>query len=320
MGVISVVSTGGTIANTPGGRLGIDDVISDILREHPETTERLAAGVSVHEVLREGGETFTPAEWVTIARGVQERVDDPEVDGVVVTHGTYTAEETAYFLHLSVRTAKPVVVACSQRKHGTLGNDGDRNLQDAIRVVSDGAAQGRGVMVVLNEEIHCARDVTKTNQRPGGFRSNSYGLLGSVEADRVTFYRSPERRHTYASELSVPAGGVLPRVDIVSTYAGADGAAVDAFLAAGAAGIVVNGFSFRGKPHHLQVPSLVTAVERGVPVVLASRGGDGRIPVESTHGFVRGDNLTAQKARVLLSLALGATREQAGLQRIFDEY
>ena len=317
---VRILSTGGTIANTVDGRVGVDDVIDAIRRQHPQAFGALGIDVSVVEVLREGGETFTPVEWVTIARSVQQCVDDREVDGVVVTHGTFTAEETAYFLHLTVNTDKPVVVACSQRKHGTLGNDGGRNLLDALRVAGAPTARGRGVLVVLNEEIHSAREVTKTNQRPGGFRSGSYGILGSVEADQVTFYRTPERRHTSTSELLVSMDGTLPRVDIVATYAGADGVAVDALVAAGTEGLVVHGFSFSGKPHHLQRPSLERAVQAGVPVVLTNRGGDGRIPVESSHGFVRGDNLTAQKARVLLTLALTATTDQAKLQRLFDAH
>jgi L-asparaginase len=281
------------------------------------------AEITVNDIIREGAETFTPREWTKISAAVRSAVADPAVDGVVVTHGTFTAEETAYFLHLTVATDKPVVVACSQRKHHTIGNDGDKNLFDAVRVASDPAARGQGVMTVLSEEIHCAREVTKTSQRPGGFHSNYTGLLGGVEADRVSLYRSPTRRHTARSEfaeLALTADTVLPRVDVVATYAGADGVAVDAFLAAGAKGIVVNGFSYSGKPHHDQLASLGRAIDAGVPVVLTNRGGDGRIPVEDQHGFVRGDNLTAQKARVLLSLALAAGTPTADLQRVFNEY
>jgi L-asparaginase len=316
---IAIVATGGTIANTDTGRLGVDQVLADIQSRHPTTDPAALARLPIEEVIREGAETFTPAEWVLIASAVQARVDDPNVTGVIVTHGTYTAEETAYFLHLAIRTEKPVVVACSQRKHGTIGNDGDKNLYDAVRVASSPTAIGRGVMLLLNEEIHSARDVTKTNQRPSGFNSGGYGFLGSVELDGPTFYRSPSRRHTANSEFEVPKAP-LPRVDVVATYAGADGTAVDAFVAAGAKGIVVNGFSFSGKPHYLQLASLDAAVAQGIPVVLVNRGGQGRIPVEMGNGFVRGDNLTAQKARVLLSLALTRTSDAGELQRIFGEY
>lgn len=316
---VKIIATGGTIANTDAGRISIGRVLDDIQRQHAGAMDA-ASAISIDDIIREGAETFTPHEWWVIAAAVGRAAADPGVDGIVVTHGTYTAEETAYFLHLTVRTEKPVVVVCSQRKHATIGNDGDKNLIDAIRVASSVEARRRGTMLLLNEEIHSARDVTKTNQRPGGFRSNSYGILGSVEVDRVSFYRSPVRRHSAASEFALPNDPVLPRVDIAATYAGADGTAVDAFVEAGARGIVVNGFSFSGKPHHLQLPALRRAVERGVSVVLANRGGDGRIPVESNEGFIRGDSLSAQKARVLLTLALVETREENDLQRIFDEY
>ncbi len=317
---VVVVSTGGTIANTPEGRLPIEQVLADIQRWYPAGDPCRVADLEVAETLREGAETFTPNEWVTIGRAVNAALERSDVSGVVVTHGTFTAEETAYFLHLTARSYKPVVVVCSQRKHSTIGNDGDRNLLDAVRVASDPAARGKGVLVLLNEEIHSARDVTKTNQRPSGFSSGSLGLLGSVEADRVSFYRQPMRRHTTGSELRVPEDGALPRVDVAATYAGADGVAISAFVEAGARGIVVNGFSFSGKPHQNQLPALREATARGVAVVLVNRGGGGRVPAEPTDGFVRGDNLSAQKARVLLSLALLKTGDRAELQRIFTEY
>lgn len=317
---VAIVATGGTIANTEQGRVSVAQVLEDIHARHPKADPREIARLRIEDVLREGAETFTTREWLIIRDAVARLCADPDVDAVVVTHGTYTAEETAYFLHLTVRSDKPVVVACSQRKHGTIGNDGDKNLLDAVRVAISPQARGLGTMLLLNEEIHSARDVTKTNQRPSGFHSGSVGLLGSVEVDQVSFYRSPSRRHSKVSEFELSPGDELPRVDIVATYAGADGIAVDAFRAAGAVGLVVNGYSFSGKPHHLQLPALESAVAAGVPVVLANRGGNGRIPVETTHGFVRGDNLTAQKARVLLSVALTKTREQTELQRIFDEY
>jgi L-asparaginase type II len=317
---LRIVATGGTIANRPDGRVGVELVLADIREWYPAGDPSQVARLDVQDVLREGAETFTPTEWLTIGRAVSQAASEPDVDGVIVTHGTFTAEETAYFLHLAVPTEKPIVVVCSQRKHSTIGNDGDKNLLDAVRVAAAPQARGKGVLVVLNEEIHSAREVTKTNQRPDGFDSRSLGLLGSVEADRVSFYRAPSRRHTSSSEFELPFYGSLPRVDVVATYAGADGVAISAFVEAGARGIVVNGFSFSGKPHHNQLPALEAAVARGVPVVLINRGGNGRIPVENGDGFVRGDNLSAQKARVLLSLALLKTTDQSDLQRIFDEY
>ena len=157
---IQILSTGGTIANTVDDRVGIEQVLEDIRTWYPAGDPGEHAELAVTEILREGAETFTPDEWLTISKTVNDSVANPAMDGVVVTHGTYTAEETAYFLHLTVRGDKPVVIACSQRKHGTAGNDGDRNLGDAVRVATSPEARGKGVLVVLNEEIHSAREVT----------------------------------------------------------------------------------------------------------------------------------------------------------------
>lgn len=318
---VAVIATGGTIQNTVNGRVSVESILDELEATHPDDHPRLHAALSIREVSRRGAETFTPEDWLKIAQAVQEAADRDDVDGIVVTHGNFTAEETAYFLHLTVHTEKPVVMACSQRKHGTIGNDGDRNLIDAVRLAASDLGRGLGVTVVLNEEIHSAREVRKTSRRPSGFHSDHSGVLGTFSEDAIAIYRIPARRHTHRSEFSVPVGP-LPRVDIVATYAGADGAAVEGVLSAGARGIVVNGFSYSGKPHENQRSALLRAVSQGVPVVLVNRGGDGRIPVpgDAGDGFVRGDNLTAEKARVLLALALARTTDQAELQRIFSEY
>lgn len=318
---VTIVSTGGTIGNTTRGRLAIDSVLEELESNHPDDHPRLHADVVVEEVSRIGAETFTPVQWRNIASAVQTAADSEDVDGVVVTHGTFTAEETAYFLQLTVSTEKPIVVVCSQRKHGLVGNDGDRNLIDAVRLAAYRPPVDLGVTVVLNEEIHSAREVRKTSRRPSGFHSDHSGLLGTFSVDEIVVYRAPTRRHTHRSEFKVPSGD-LPRVDIVATYAGADGAAVEGVRNAGAAGIVVNGFSYSGKPHYDQRPALEKAASEGVPVVLVNRGGDGRVPIpdDVEDGFVRGDNLTAEKARVLLTVALGVTKDRAELQRIFSEY
>lgn len=316
--LIAFIEAGGTITNTERGRVGVEDVLTDIQREHPMEMPSLDYQVTL--AFRQGAEEFTPSEWCQLSQLAQAAADDPATEAVIVTHGTYTAEETAYFLHLTVHTEKPVVLTCAQRRHGALGSDGDRNLFDAIAVALTAEARGKGVLVVANEEIHSARDVTKTNQRPSGFVSRGVGLLGSVEADQVTFYRVPTRRHTAGSEFLAPVGIELPRVDITAAYPGADGVAIQALIDVGTRGIVVDGFSFAGKPHRLQEPALERAIEAGIAVVLANRGRDGRVPVGKSDGFVRADNLSAAKAHVLLSLALTVTADGGELQRIFGDY
>ncbi|HEX7172235.1 MAG TPA: asparaginase domain-containing protein, partial [Candidatus Limnocylindria bacterium] len=258
---IAVVATGGTIQNSPDGRVPIADVWDHIggYARDPRPTVTL----DIHDILRAGSETFGAAEWQRLAQTVQQRADDRETDGVVVTHGTFTAEESAYFLNLAIDTDKPVAVVVSQRKHGTAGNDGDRNLIDAIRVASSPDAGEIGVVLVANEEIHGAREVTKENQRPGAFVSTPVGPLGTVELDRVSIYRAPTRRHTTRSALARVDLANLPRVDIVAGYAGADGSGVSAAVAAGARAIVLAGFAYSGRGSDPQMEALEEAARSG---------------------------------------------------------
>jgi L-asparaginase len=315
---VKIVGTGGTIANTVQGRISLDQLLDEVPQAR-EITE-----IETEEVVRVGSGALNTGHWLDTARAVDAAARDDRFDAVLVTHGTFTVEETAFFLHLVVRTEKPVVVVASQRRHGEPGNDGDQNLLDALRVALQPEARGKGVLFVLNEEIHSAREVVKGNQRPGGFVSRGVGLLGSVEADQVSFYRAPLRRHTFRSEFDIRELGSLPRVDIVASYPDADGVAIRAFVAAGARGIVVHGYAYSGTPTDAQKEALVEAQAAGVAVVQASRGGAGRVPLISVgyppSPFLKGDNLPAQKARILLMLALTRTSAAPELQRIFHDY
>jgi L-asparaginase len=264
--------------------------------------------------LRAGGETFSMRELVLISNTVTQALGGDSVEAVIVTHGTFTAEETAYFLNLTVDSDKPVIVCASQRRHRSIGNDGDWNLVDAVRVAVSPDARGKGVMLVMNEQILPAREVTKTNQRPDGFISSggSAHALGSVESDQVSFYFQPTRLHTAGSKVlpSGPFNGEMPRVDIVKTYAGADAVQIEALMGLAGRnelgqGIVVEGFAYSGAPHRFQRPALERAVsEYGIPVALASRGDHGRVPRTSGDLFITCDNLMAVKARLLLTLAI----------------
>ena len=311
---IRIVATGGTIANTGAGLIGLDDVLGDV----PQARD--LAEIDVVEATRVRSASMRPEHWFDIGRAVAEAADDPRIDGIVVTHGTFTVEETAFFLHLTVRTGKPLVLVASQRMHDAVGNDGDRNLLDAIRVACAPEARGKGGLVVLHEEIHSAREVVKTNQRPGGFVSTGHGILGHVERDRVSFYYQPLRRHTARSEFDIRDLGELPRVDVVAAYVGADDAAARACVEAGARGLIVNGYAFSGRPAADQVEGLHDIAKSGIAVVLANRGGGGRIPSNYDDGFLRADTLVAHKARILLMLGLTKTAEPGQLQRLFDEY
>lgn len=318
MPTIKLLATGGTIANTLSGRIHIDQVLDTL----PEA--RALASFESEELMRVGSMSVDPAGWLQLGRAATQAARDPRYDAILVTHGTLTAEETAYFLHLTVQTDKPIGVVASQRPHGTPGNDGDRNLVEAVRVLLHPQAAGKGVLLLMHEEIHCAREVVKSNQRPGGFVSRGVGLLGSVESDRVSFYRAPLRRHTSRSEFNAADMTELPRVDIVASYPGADAVCVRAVMDAGARGIVVQGPAYSGSPTQEQRVVLEEAQAQGIAVVQASRGGAGRVPFWSPgypeSPFLKADNLPAQKARVLLMAALTQHSAHAELQRVFDEY
>lgn len=319
---VGVLGTGGTIQNTMSGRISVGSLIEEVVASNDGDGPALPRLVH-DDVYTVGSEDLKPADWAVIARRAQELATDREVGGVVVTHGTYTAEETAYFLHLCVRTEKPIVVTCSQRRHRVVGNDGDRNLVDAIRVAASDRARKLGCVLVVGEEIHSSREVTKTSQRPGGFNSGFLGPLGSVEADTVSVYRMPARRHTYRSELSARSlPDALPTVEIVETYPGAGAQALLGAVESGAQGVVVNGYTPSGWPTREQREILDELVPNsGVPIVVVGRGRWGRVPKSSDAvPWITGDNLSAYKARILLMLAIATSFPSSSLQRLYDEY
>ncbi len=313
---IRIIATGGTIANSPDGRMAVESVLEQI----PAISD--IADIAIHDYVRIGSSEMSVQNWIDIANVIMEELTEyPETDGVVVTHGSNTSEETAYFLNLVLDTEVPVVVVAAQRQRTTLSEDGSRNLYDAVRVAAHPDARGHGVLLVVNETIHAARDVTKTiSYRPDTWDSGDLGALGLADTDRIRFYRTPTSRHTFNSELrldGITRADELPRVDIVYTYADAGPELVEAAVAAGARGIIVAGFP-TGSP----TPAIATALEAaeasGVAVVMSHRGGRGR--VETGRPFTSADNLTPQKARILLMLALehGATAD--ALESVFLSY
>ena len=314
--LIKVVATGGTIANTPSGRLHAGEVAEAI----PQLKK--VARLEVDEVMRVGSSAITVDQWLTLARRINEILArEPEVKGIVVTHGSNTVEETAYFLHLTVKTDKPIVLTAAQRQFTTLSSDSPKNFLQAVRVAAADEASAKGALVVANDVINAARDVSKNiSYRLETYSSRDIGALGFVDEDRVTFYRSPARPRLFFDISNLQK---LPRVDIIYTYAGADGALVEAAVAqAKAEGLIIAGFpTGSGTPAMDEVVKRLTS--RGIPVVMTNRGGMGRvIDTRSVEGrpLIWGDNLTPQKARILLMLALTTTRNAAELQRIFATY
>ncbi|HEV3008710.1 MAG TPA: asparaginase [Burkholderiales bacterium] len=316
--LVKVVATGGTIANTPSGRLHAGEVADAI------PALKKVARLEVEEVIRVGSSSITVENWLTLARRINEIfVAEPEVKAIVVTHGSNTVEETAYFLSLTVKSDKPVVLTAAQRQFSTLSSDSPKNFLQAVRVAASDEARGKGALVVTNDLINAARDVTKNiTYRVDTYDSKDLGALGFVDEDRVTFYRAPIRRHTTATPFDVSRLQKLPRVDIVYTYAGADGALIDAAAANQAEGVVIAGFpTGSGTPAMDQAMKRVAA--KGIAVVMTNRGGTGRVTdtrAAEARPLVFGDTLTPQKARILLMLALTTTKDPAQLQRIFQTY
>src|SRR5829696_8953813 len=216
---VRLVATGGTISNRIGGRLTAEELITlmpNVGRYARPEFEQFANVASSQ---------LTLEQWLGLARRINQLYkEDSGITGVVVTSGTDTLEELAYFLDLTVRSDKPVVVVGSMRNPSTLGYEGAANLLEGFRVAAEPAAKGRGVMVVLNDEINAALEVTKTDAlRLHTFQSRAYGILGVVDSDRVVFYRRDERRHTQNSEFDITLVNDLPRVDVIVTYQGASG-------------------------------------------------------------------------------------------------
>ncbi len=327
---VHIVATGGSISGLGphrldyilypelGQRLSIEDMLARI----PEAQQ--VAHVEGENLIRVGSTAVGPQEWLQLAQRINQVLrEDASVAGVVVTHGTATLEETAYFLHLTVKSDKPVVVTGAMRPPTAVGTDADLNLLDAIRLAACPTARGRGVLTVLNNEIQSARDVTKMNTfRVETFTSRELGFLGYVDADaQVIFYRAVTRPHTTATPFDVTGLHDLPRVDIVYAYGGADGVLADA-ARAHAAGLVLVGFGGGSYPHAF-LDAGKRAVHADVPVVLATRAMAGRVimtPRKAQDGFIVSDDLLPQKARILCMLALTRTRERQALQEMFYQY
>jgi L-asparaginase len=314
---IGLILTGGTIDSVGVNRLDLAWYI--------EANKRLAEGellaqlpeldniASVKEIpfRRLPSQALVDTDWLDLVRKIHSIFDRDEADGLVITHGTNTLEETAYFLNLVLKTDKPVVIVGSMRPSSAIS--------------ADPSSRGHGCLVVMNDTIFSGRDVTKNSTyRVEAFQSRDLGPLGVADADgRVVYYHSPARKHTVESEFDVRSAQSLPRVDIVLSYVGADGAMIEAAVKAGAKGIV-SAATGAGRPTPLQDIAFDKAyAENRVLMCLCSRVASGRVvrsPGLAKRGFVAADNLQPWKARILLSLALAKTNDANEIQRMFDTY
>lgn len=313
-GVTSTTTVGYTAAVTP-----VDKLISNV----PELSQ--VANVSGEQVSQVASESMTMEIWLKLAKRVNQLLDQDDVDGVVITHGTDTLEETACFLNLVVKSDKPVVLVGSMRPGTAMSADGPLNLYRSVILAGSKEAKGKGVMVMLNDTIHSGRDVTKTiTDRVDTFKAPEVGPLGFFTGDKPVFYRASLRKHTRHSEFNVMDLTALPRVDIVYHYAGNAGTMIEAAINAGAKGIVHAGTG-NGSIAKAEYPAVEQALAQGIVVVRSARVGNGIIARngeanDDKYGFVAADNLNPQKARILLMLALTKTNDVKEIQRMFWEY
>ena len=328
---IVVLSTGGTIAGRGDSTMNMSDykagaLLGEQLVEAVPELNQLAR-VRVEQISNIGSSNMTFAIWRALAERINAIfAEDAGVAGVVITHGTSTIEETAYFLNLTVKHDRPVVLVGAQRPATALSADGPLNLVNAVRTAASDDSRGRGVLVVLNDEINAARDVTKSNTyRAETFRSGELGFLGYVDQDKVAYYRSPGKRHTVNSEFDLRAIRALPCVEIVYSSVEANTPVlVDALQKAGVRGIV---FAATGagslSDGEKEVVKKTVARSGNTVFVRSTRVANGRVIGRAEFdklGIIAADNLSPQKARILLMLALATTDDLGELKRIFSEY
>ena len=328
---VHFVATGGTISYKDGGRLSAAELAKSMpgVERFAELTHEQFTNVASSEL--------SLKDWLGLSKRINETfATDKGLAGIVVTSGTDTLEETAFFLHLTVRDPRPVVVVGSMRNPSTIGYEGGANLLEGVRVAADPQSRNKGALVVLNDEINSARNVTKTDAlRVHTFRSREYGQLGVVDRDRVVFFSQITQRHNEQSEFDVTKIAELPRVDVIMVYQDAPGDLIKAAVDNGAKGIVI-AVAGAGATSGTQSEGLAYAASKGVFIVTSTRTGSGRIapPRTDTMGNVRpspeqqrrrqftvaGEDHIPVKARVLLMLALTKTNSRDEIQRIFSEY
>jgi L-asparaginase len=329
---VHFVATGGTISNRDGGRL----TAAELAKSMPGV-ERYA-GLTHEQFTNVASSSLTLKDWVGLSKRINEVfASDKGLAGIVVTSGTDTLEETAFFLHLTVRDPRPVVVVGSMRNPSTVGYEGAANLLEGVRVAADPQARDKGTLVVLNDEINSARNVTKTDAlRVQTFRSREYGQLGVVDRDRVVFFNQITQRHNGRVEFDISKIDQLPRVDVIMVYQDAPGDLIKAAVDNGAKGIVI-AVAGPGATSGTQNEGLAYAASKGVFIVTSTRTGSGRIAPPRNDGgggdarpspeqqlrrrfTVAGEDHIPVKARVLLMLALTTTNSRDEIQRIFSEY
>ncbi|MEM9028816.1 MAG: asparaginase [Pseudomonadota bacterium] len=324
---VAVIGTGGTISSIGRGPFDLQNYVT--LGKMLDAKDMIAQFGDVQELAELIPVAFPPipstrmgfAGWQALLARIDAAVSEhPDLAGIVILHGTASLEETAYALHLTTHDGPTIVLTGAQRPATGLSTDGAMNFAAAVRVAASPDAAGLGVLVVLNDEIQAAREVTKTSTwRLQTFRTPDFGVLGHADADQIAIYRKPARMPASKPAFDIRALETLPRVDISYAYTDADGTAVRAFVAAGAKGLVSAGFAPGMTPPE-EFDALVAAAASGVLVVQSTRAGSGRVPTMdrlAAAGIIGADNLNPQKARILLALALTQTTDVAEITEVF---
>lgn len=323
---IAILATGGTIAGSidsnvattgyTAGVLGVDTLIKAV----PEIQN--LAEISGEQIANIDSSNMTDEIQLKLAKRINKLLSS--VDGVVITHGTDTMEETAYFLNLTIKSDKPVVLVGAMRPATAMSADGPKNLYNAVALAASASAKSRGVMVAMNDKILSARGVTKAHSlNVNAFSSPDFGDLGYIVDGKVFFYNNVTKAHTKQTPFDVSKLNALPKVDILYTYSN-DGSSVaaNAFVNAGAKGLVIAG-SGAGSIHENQKNTLKELLKKNIIVAVSSRVFAGRVALSSDDaklGFINAGDLNPQKARILLSLALTKTKDAKKIQEYFLKY
>jgi L-asparaginase len=324
---VKILATGGTIAgsatsntDTTGyqaGALAVETLIDAV----PELKE--VANVSGEQIANIGSNNMDNEILLKLAKRINELLKSQDVDGIVVTHGTDTLEETAYFLNLVVKSKKPVVIVGAMRPATALSADGPLNLYNAVKIAASKEAVNKGVLIALNDRVGSARFITKTNTTmTDTFQSQEQGYLGAIAGNEITFYNEPTRKHTTESVFDISKLEELPQVDIIYSYQNDNRHFYDAAIENGAKGIIVAGEG-NGSMSDSALEGAKDAVEKGVILTRSSRVGNGivtRETIDDENNFVTADSLNPQKARILTMLALTQTDDPKEIQKFFNEY
>ncbi len=325
---IRILATGGTIAgvakaadetNYKAGELGIYQLLNAV----PEVKQ--AANVSGEQIVKIGSQDMNDQVWLTLAKRINVLLNEEGYDGIVITHGTDTMEETAYFLNLTVHSKKPVVLVGAMRPANGISADGPMNLLNAVKLAANPKSHGRGVMVSMNDIIIGAKDVVKTNTtNVSTFQGVNFGKLGYMHNGKPYFNSMPELKHTYQSEFNVDNLKELPKVGIVYGYSNESELPMKAFMDAKYEGIVHAGVG-NGNLYHTVFDLAIQAQKDGIQIVRASRVPTGASTLDAEvddakYHFVAAQALNPQKARVLLMLALTKTKDWKKIQQYFNEY